>query len=86
MRWEGDMSLLQGLKGKKRRNRGSLVRRKARKLLLRVRVPRVCANCGMEGGKLRVHHKLPIADGGTNKLKNLVYCCNGCEDGIHGRF
>ena len=31
-----------------------------------------------------VHHKKPIADGGTNEESNLMSLCNSCHEKIHG--
>jgi 5-methylcytosine-specific restriction endonuclease McrA len=33
--------------------------------------------------KLRVHHVLPLAKGGTNELRNLITVCRECHQYIH---
>ena len=39
-----------------------------------------CTRCGARG-RLDVHHKVPLAAGGTNELRNLTALCRGCHYG-----
>ena len=41
-----------------------------------------CADCG-RNFRLEVHHKLPIAEGGTDDLDNLVTLCRDCHIALH---
>lgn len=42
-----------------------------------------CANCG-ETNDLDIHHIVPLAKGGTNRISNLVMLCLECHGKIHG--
>lgn len=43
-----------------------------------------CGRCGCEAGdEGHVHHVTPLADGGTNRLENLVGVCNDCHALFH---
>lgn len=44
--------------------------------------PKVCAFCGSDDD-LRVHHIIPICDGGENTPYNLMYLCEDCHRAIH---
>ena len=46
-------------------------------------LPKVCANCESTG-ELHIHHIVPIALGGSNKVTNLVRLCTGCHAKAHG--
>ena len=43
-----------------------------------------CQRCG-EPGRLEVHHRRKVADGGTDDLDNLVTLCRGCHLRAHRR-
>jgi 5-methylcytosine-specific restriction protein A len=45
---------------------------------------RVCVRCGGTDG-LEVHHRIPLADGGSNRLDNLELVCLPCHGRAHGR-
>lgn len=38
-----------------------------------------CVNCGKTGSELHIHHIIPKARGGSNKLSNLVSLCKTCH-------
>ena len=47
-----------------------------------------CERCGVSGeatrkGNLEVHHKIPLKDGGTNNIKNLMLLCRKCHKYQH---
>jgi len=48
-----------------------------------------CQKCKWKPGKLddidilRVHHKIPQSQGGSNELKNLIVLCKDCHNLIH---
>lgn len=47
-----------------------------------------CQKCGKRGGRngnaeLHAHHKVPIARGGSHKLKNLQTLCKPCHRKVH---
>ena len=41
-----------------------------------------CVNCGSTN-ELHLHHIVPIAKGGTNKLSNIAVLCVGCHSKVH---
>lgn len=41
-----------------------------------------CQSCGSTEN-LTAHHILPVADGGTNRIDNLVTLCRLCHDHEH---
>ena len=41
-----------------------------------------CVKCGRYG-KMEVHHKTSLKDGGTNELENLETLCTRCHIDIH---
>jgi 5-methylcytosine-specific restriction endonuclease McrA len=43
---------------------------------------RVCVRCG-GSDRLQVHHRVPLADGGTNGLENLELRCRPCHIAAH---
>ncbi len=53
----------------------------------------ICAVCGEDKttrkfsgwfkAAIDIHHIIPVAEGGTNELKNLVGLCHGCHVAIH---
>ena len=43
-----------------------------------------CRECG-RAGRLEVHHKIPLKDGGSNALENLLTLCVGCHKAAHKR-
>jgi 5-methylcytosine-specific restriction endonuclease McrA len=43
---------------------------------------RVCVTCGATND-LVVHHRVPLAEGGTNDLANLALRCRRCHDEAH---
>jgi len=43
-----------------------------------------CRECG-RAGRLEVHHKRPLKDGGSNALANLVTLCVCCHKATHKR-
>ena len=43
----------------------------------------ICINCDSVND-LHLHHIVPLAIGGTNKLSNVVVLCNECHGKIHG--
>lgn len=42
-----------------------------------------CINCGSNDG-VEYHHIVPIANGGTNKIQNIVPLCCRCHQAVHG--
>lgn len=46
-------------------------------------LPRICANCDSTD-ELHIHHIVPLALGGRNRLSNLVRLCSGCHSKAHG--
>ena len=48
-----------------------------RKHLFKIR-GKCCERCG-EGGGIEAHHKIALADGGTNDTDNLVLLCHSCH-------
>ncbi|GAA1930825.1 hypothetical protein GCM10009716_42800 [Streptomyces sodiiphilus] len=47
---------------------------------------KTCQDCGAtpgQGSVLQVHHKLPVHQGGTNDMDNLVTLCSNCHGGRH---
>lgn len=44
---------------------------------------RECANCGSDSD-LHIHHIVPLAVGGSNRLSNLVRLCSECHAKVHG--
>lgn len=44
----------------------------------------VCEKCG-ESGHLHVHHRQPVAKGGSHSRENLEILCVDCHGAIHGR-
>lgn len=47
-----------------------------------------CQHCGVRGGphgevELHCHHKIPISEGGSHRLSNLVTLCWRCHDAVH---
>lgn len=42
-----------------------------------------CVNCGSTE-MIEYHHIVPICQGGTNKMSNIVPVCNRCHKAIHG--
>ncbi|MFA6035349.1 MAG: HNH endonuclease signature motif containing protein [Candidatus Micrarchaeia archaeon] len=51
----------------------------ARMLLLRAKVPMVCARCGKPGGKMTADHIIPLSKGGKTELKNLQWLHLDCH-------
>lgn len=45
----------------------------------------LCADCGGKDDLMKIHHILPISEGGTSRRDNLVLLCDLCEDKRHGR-
>ena len=43
---------------------------------------RKCVNCGTTEN-IDVHHKIPLSEGGTNSLENLVPLCRNCHEELH---
>lgn len=41
-----------------------------------------CSYCGVTG-TLNIHHKIPLSEGGTNDLCNLIPLCKRCHQNIH---
>jgi len=39
---------------------------------------RVCVRCGSHS-RLQVHHRVPLRDGGSNELTNLLLLCHRCH-------
>lgn len=46
-------------------------------------LPKECGNCETSDG-LQIHHIVPLAIGGSNKIANLVRLCNDCHAKAHG--
>ena len=53
----------------------------ARKILKGI--PKVCVNCGSTEN-VDMHHIVPLSQGGSNALGNLVYLCKACHIKAHG--
>ena len=43
-----------------------------------------CVGCGQHR-PLDIHHILPLAQGGSNRLTNMVSLCRECHQQVHGR-
>ncbi|MBD7935924.1 HNH endonuclease [Cytobacillus sp. Sa5YUA1] len=43
-----------------------------------------CFNCGTTSEAFHVHHIVPLAIGGTNRLTNLSLLCEACHGLVHG--
>jgi 5-methylcytosine-specific restriction endonuclease McrA len=43
---------------------------------------RVCVRCG-GSDRLQVHHRVPLAERGTNTLDNLELVCRPCHEAAH---
>ena len=43
-----------------------------------------CVQCGSRR-PLDIHHILPLAQGGSNRLTNMVSLCRECHQQVHGR-
>lgn len=43
---------------------------------------RKCVNCGATEN-IDVHHKIPLSEGGTNCLDNLIPLCRNCHEKLH---
>ena len=43
-----------------------------------------CRKCG-RAGRLEVHHRQPLKDGGSNDLENLLTLCVSCHKAAHKR-
>lgn len=44
-----------------------------------------CQYCGTKDGPLHADHVIPLSQGGTNDLTNLVAACEACNCGKSGR-
>ena len=64
-----------------RRKRWNGMRRDI-KHILKTNGELVCKSCGSRE-HMELHHILPLAMGGTNKLENLMPLCHGCHVKIH---
>jgi len=49
-----------------------------------LRESRFCENCGFVRAVLHVHHKIPMANGGSHLLENLIVLCEKCHSEKHG--
>jgi len=47
------------------------------------KLPKSCGNCGTNDD-LRIHHIVPLSNGGNNVLTNLIRLCNDCHAAAHG--
>lgn len=61
-----------------------------RKRATHIRNDWTCQECGGLGGpngshELHAHHIVPLSEGGSNDLDNLVTLCAGCHSETHGR-
>ncbi|MBI4298456.1 MAG: HNH endonuclease [Chloroflexi bacterium] len=45
-----------------------------------------CTQCGASDVELHVHHVVPLSQGGSNDLDNLVTLCASCHSEIHPRM
>ena len=43
----------------------------------------VCQRCGAKNTKLYAHHLIPLIEGGSNELKNLITLCEKCHRDMH---
>lgn len=43
-----------------------------------------CVRCGSIE-QIEVHHKIPLKDGGTNDIDNLIPICRSCHQNVHNR-
>jgi len=55
-----------------------------RKNKTRERAFNSCESCGLMHGEQHIHHKTPIAKGGTHLLSNLECICVQCHSSAHG--
>jgi len=42
-----------------------------------------CKECGTGNKKFHVHHKIPISEGGSHNLENLITLCEYCHNSKH---
>ncbi|MDC0763509.1 HNH endonuclease [Brevibacillus sp. AG] len=52
------------------------------KAVLQDQLPKECQNCGSVE-YLDIHHIVPLANGGTNRLTNLCTLCAECHGKVH---
>jgi hypothetical protein len=43
-----------------------------------------CGKCSFMLDQFHVHHKIPLSQGGSNKIENLILLCDKCHKRIHG--
>lgn len=55
-----------------------------RRLTVRDRASNSCELCGSTLGEKHIHHKTPIAKGGSHQLSNLLLLCVRCHSNAHG--
>lgn len=53
---------------------------------VRLRDEHRCSNCHASGEDVRLHthHVVPLSQGGSHRLSNLVLLCEVCHDAAHG--
>lgn len=62
-----------------------------RKYIVQKRDHYKCKICGLDltdlelAGKGQVHHIIPLLQGGTNEIKNLIYLCIPCHRKLHNQ-
>jgi len=43
----------------------------------------ICQNCKSDKESLEAHHIVPLANGGSDTMDNMVALCDGCHQSIH---
>lgn len=44
-----------------------------------------CVNCQRADGPLEIHHIVPVSQGGSHQVPNLVPLCEDCHEAAHSR-
>lgn len=47
--------------------------------------PKLCGRC-VDNKGIRLHHKTPLIDGGSNEFSNLIPLCGLCHNEWHHAF
>ena len=55
---------------------------------VRIRDNMTCQMCGRKvwGSDSHVHHIVPLSQGGTTTLDNLILLCSDCHSKVHNRY
>jgi hypothetical protein len=44
-----------------------------------------CVNCRRADSSLQIHHVVPVQQGGSHQVSNLVPLCSACHEAAHGK-